>query len=258
MIFKEELLRNDYSYEEAKLLQLKYKQIIECEQENSFIKNLEDIKSVVGVDISYYKRGNDEFGVACAVAWNVEEQRVEKKAFVQDIINFSYKPGFLGFRECKLMAKSISRLSFIPDLIMCDGHGIIHPRNFGEAVQLGYALNIPCIGVAKKPYIGYSKWKKMERCKSNITPIWTNKPKSKTNGHRNDLLGYAVCLNEGSKPVFISVGYKINIENALTICLATSHDHRQPEPLYLADYLSRREVKKYLSKLKLEYDIKIV
>lgn len=257
MIFKEELLRNDYSIEEARLLQLKYKKVIENEQDISYIKNIEDIKSVVGVDISYYKSGSNEFGVACAVSWNVEEQIVEKKAFVQDIINFSYKPGFLGFRECNLLAKSISKLSYDPDLIMCDGHGIVHPRNFGEAVHLGYSLNIPCIGVAKNPYIGYSKWKKMERYKSNTTPIWATKSKPNTINPRNDLLGYAVCLNDKSKPVFISVGYQVTLDTAVAICLATSLGHRQPEPLYIADRLSRGEVHKFLSKLKQEYDFKV-
>ena len=257
MIFKDELLRNDLSIEEAKLLQQKYNQIVEDEQDNSFIKDVEEIKTVVGVDISYYKSGAKEFGVACAVAWNVEEQIVEKKAFVQDIINFSYKSEFLGFRECNLLAKSISKLSYNPDLIMCDGHGIVHPRNFGEAVQLGYSLNIPCIGVAKNPYIGFSKWKRMERYKSNSTPIWAMKPKSKTTSPQNDLLGYAVCLNDESKPVFISVEYKITLDTAVAICLATSLGHRQPEPLFLADHLSRGEVHKFLSKLKQEYDFKV-
>ena len=70
-------------------------------------------------------------------------------------------------------------------------------------------------------------------------------------------MGYAVCLNDRSKPVFISVGYKITIDNALEICLATSLDHRQPEPLFLADRLSKGEVKKKVSKLKQEYDFKV-
>jgi deoxyribonuclease V len=257
MISKEELLRSDYSFEEAKLLQLKYKKIIESEQDKSQIRNIEDIKSVVGVDISYYKSERNEFGVACAVAWNVEKEIVEKKALVQDSINFPYKPGFLGFRECGLIAKSISKLSYIPDLIMCDGHGIIHPRNFGEAVQLGYSLNVPCIGVAKSPYIGYSKWKRIERQKSNFTPIWAEKVKSEVGIGKSDLIGYAVCLNDGSKPVFISVGYMITLDTALAICLTTSQGHRQPEPLHMADHLSRGEVKKYLSKLKQEYDFKV-
>ena len=57
--------------------------------------------------------------------------------------------------------------------------------------------------------------------------------------------------------IFISEGYRINLDTALAICLTTSQNHRQPEPLYMADHLSRGEVKKYLSKLKQEYDFKV-
>jgi deoxyribonuclease V len=256
MTFKDELLRS-YSIEEATLLQIKYQQVIDNEKKNSYIKNIEDIKSVVGVDISYYKRESSEFGVACGVLWNVKEQIVEKKSFVNDIINFSYKPGFLGFRECHLLARAISKLSNIPDLIICDGHGIIHPRRFGLAVHLGFALDIPCIGVAKNPYIGYSKWKNIKRNKGNKAPIWAKKKLDLKENPQDDLLGYAVCLNDKSKPVFISVGYKITLDLAVDICLTISLNHRQPEPLFMADHLSRGEVKKFLSKLKQEYDFKV-
>lgn len=250
MLYKEKLLEDDYSLAEAKCLQSKYREIIESEQEASNKITVGDIKSVVGVDITYYNIGRMEVGVACAVLWNVKKKLIEQKSFTQDIVKFPYKPGFLGFRECGLLAKSISKLSTTPDLVMCDGHGIIHPRKFGEAVQLGYSLDIPSVGVAKNPYIGYSKWKKIERKKSNMTPIWANK------GQTN-VLGYAVCLNDRSKPVFISVGYKITIDIAIEICLSTSLGHRQPEPLFLADHLSRREVKKKTLKLNQEYDFKV-
>ena len=256
MLFKEELLKDTYSMQEAKQLQLKYQRIIDKDKVDFLINKVEDVKTVVGVDISYYRKEKLEFGVACAVLWNVEEELIEKKAFFHDIVKFPYKPGFLGFRECRLLAKVISKLSSIPDLIMCDGHGIIHPRNFGEAVQLGFALNIPCIGIAKNPYIGYSNWKKMERNRGNKTPIIAKKERSQKEDPR-DLLGYAVCLNDKSKPIFISVGYKITLDTALDICLATSQNHRQPEPLYLADHISRGEVSKFLSKLKQEYDFKV-
>ncbi|MFX1374654.1 MAG: endonuclease V [Promethearchaeota archaeon] len=257
MTSREELLRDDYSLQEAEKLQIKYQKIIEAEQESSRIKNAKDINSIVGVDVSYFNIGRNEFGIACAILWNIEKGIVEGKTFTQDNINFSYKSGFLGFRECRLIAKTISKLSSIPDLVMCDGHGKIHPRNFGEAVQLGYSLNIPSIGIAKNPYVGYSKWKKIERKKGNYASIWARKMKPDTDLAQNDLLGYAACLNDRSKPVFISVGYKITLDTALAICLSTSQGHRQPEPLYLADKLSRREVKKRLSKLKQRYDIKL-
>ncbi|MFW9864837.1 MAG: endonuclease V [Candidatus Thorarchaeota archaeon] len=252
-----ELLRDDYSLAQAKSLQEKYKQIIHSNQEPNQVKNIKDVKTIVGVDISYYRRGNTEYGIGCAVLWDIEEETIENEAFYRNTINFPYKTGFLGFRECRILAKSILKLPTSPDLIMCDGHGIIHPRKFGEAVQLGFSLNIPSIGVAKKPYIGYSKWKKLTRFKGNTTPILANSPNSKKKDGDNELLGYAVCLNDGSKPVFISSGYITTIDAAIEICLATSKGHRQPEPLFMADQLSKKRVKRDLPKLKQEYDFKV-
>ena len=62
----------------------------------------------------------------------------------------------------------------------------------------------------------------------------------------NELLGYMVCLDDGSKPVFISEGYKTNLDIALKVCFRATIGHRQPEPLYLADYFSRKEVNNYI------------
>lgn len=125
---------------------------------------------------------------------------------------------------------------------MCDGHGKIHPKRFGEAVHIGYALDIPSIGIAKNPFIGYSEWHKIDKNKGNRTPIWARDPETMTEKQQNELLGHAVCLNDGSKPVFISEGYKTNLDVALKVCLDTTIGHRQPEPLYLADNLSRKEI----------------
>lgn len=241
----QELLRDDYSFEQAKSIQVKYQNLIKLLPENNFISSIEAINTIVGVDISYYKKENFEYGVACAVVWNLEHKREESHYLSSDRIKIPYKPGFLGFRECKILAQVISKLPNKPDLIMCDGHGRIHPRRFGEAVHLGYALNIPSIGIAKNPFIGYSEWHKIEKNKGNSAPIWAEDPKIITKKQQNELLGYAVCLNDDSKLVFISEGYKTNLNIALKVCLGTTIGHRQPEPLYLADFLSRKEVKNY-------------
>lgn len=245
MLINQELLKDDYSFEQAESIQIKYQNIINQLPKNNYDTNIESIESIVGVDISYYEKGNYEYGVACAVVWNLNQEKKESHYFTQEHINLSYKPGFLGFRECKILAKVISQLPNKPDLIMCDGHGKIHPRRFGEAVHLGFALNISSIGIAKNPFIGYSDWQKIERIKGKKAPIWANNPKTQVKKQSNELLGYAVCLNDGSKPVFISEGYKITLDNALKICLNTGKGHRQPEPVYLADCLSKKEVKKY-------------
>ncbi|MFX0083917.1 MAG: endonuclease V [Candidatus Hodarchaeota archaeon] len=246
MTFKEELLGNNYSFEQAELIQIKYQNLINIISKDD-IDNIKLIKTIVGVDISYYHDGDKEYGVACAVLWNIEHDIKEEHNFARDLINFPYKPGFLGFRECKLLTKAISKLPIQPDLIMCDGHGKIHPRRFGEAVHLGFALNIPTIGIAKNPFIGYFNKNGIKKTKGFKIPVWAKNPENISKTSLNDLLGYAICLNDGSKPVYISVGYKTTIEIALKISLITAKGHRQPEPLYLADRLSKQKAKSYTS-----------
>ena len=246
MIYKEELLRNNYSFEQAELIQIKYQNKIKSIRKEDNI-DVKSIKTIAGVDISYFYDGDKENGVACAVLWNLEKKKEEKHCFAQDLIKFPYKSGFLGFRECKLLFKAIAKLPNSPDLIMCDGHGKIHPRRFGEAVHLGFALNIPTIGIAKSPYVGYFNKNEIQKNKGNKTPVWAKDPENVDGNSSNELLGYAICLNDGSKPVFMSVGYKIIIDIALKICLITTKGHRQPEPLYLADHLSRERTRSYMS-----------
>lgn len=235
-----ELLQTGLSLEEAKAIQEKYSQKLK-NQKPELQQDIR-IQWVVGVDISYYDERNEEWGIACAVLWNLNANIMEHHRYVKDIINFPYKPGFLGFRECNIIAKAIELLPETPDIVMCDGHGIIHPKRFGEAVQLGLALNIPTFGVAKSPYIGFSEWKKLKRKRSNKTPIWVSSPQ-KSEDKSPELLGYAVCLNDGMKPVFISIGYKTNLKVAIETALRTTLRHRQPEPLYLSDKLSKQSIR---------------
>jgi deoxyribonuclease V len=239
-----ELLDDRYSKEKARKLQLKYLSKVQ----NAILlklklQDLTKIKLIAGVDISYFSKKNQEFGIACSVLWDLRANKVIEKQFAQGKIDFPYIAGYLGFRECKLLAKVIGKLKNTFDVVMCDGHGKIHPRRFGEAVQLGIALDIPTIGVAKSPYIGHSDWKKLERKKGNKTPVLKKNLKQEKKS-RQELLGYAICLRDGSKPVFISEGYKIDIHLALEIALnASKKHHRLPEPLFLADHLSQRKIR---------------
>ncbi|MFX0024137.1 MAG: endonuclease V [Candidatus Hermodarchaeota archaeon] len=241
----EELLNDDYSIEQAEELQIKYQNLLNHLPENKFELNLKAIKNIVGLDISYFKKESKEYGVACAVVWNFKQKMMESYYLTKGFIKFPYKPGFLGFRECKLLATVISRLPNKPDLIICDGHGKIHPKKFGEAVHLGLALDIPSIGVAKNPFCGYYNSQKIQYIKGDKTPIWEVDPKLNVEAISNELLGYAICLNNNLKPVFISVGYKISLDTAINVCLELTNKHRLPEPLFLADKLSRKEVINY-------------
>ena len=242
-LMQHELLQSNLSIDDAETLQKKYSIVLKKQQQEIIkITNIKQAKWVVGVDISYYEEGNEEWGVSCAVLWNLAEKKMETHCFAENIIKFPYKPGFLGFRESNLLAQAIKKLPETPDIIMCDGHGIIHPKRFGEAVQLGLALDVPTFGVAKNPFIGYSEWKTLKREKGKKVPVWAYDPKKATDSPQ-ELLGNAVCLNDSMKPIFISVGYKTILDLSIKVALKTTKNHRQPEPLYLADYFSRRKIK---------------
>lgn len=232
-----ELLKQVNNTKEAEKIQEKYGKIIETSNLNAKdLPSWESINYIAAIDISYFNREKVEFGVACAVLWDFKLNKIAQQAVFHDMINFPYLPGLLGFREVPLMVKTLQKITIKPDLIICDGHGIIHPRRFGEATHIGNALNTPSIGIAKNPLVGKSNWKSLKRRKGEKTPILEDE----------DVLGYAICLANNKKPVFISIGYKIEIELAIKVALYLSKEHKQPEPLYLADKISRENIKSIL------------
>ena len=227
-----DLIGQVFDLMDAEKIQIKYSKLLNNEESESL--NLESwhyINYIAAVDITYFLKDEIEYGIACAVLWDFRSNQLAEVQFCKDQITFPYIPGYLGFREVPLMVKSLQKLTLKPNIIMCDGHGIIHPRRFGEATHLGLSLNIPTLGVAKNPFVGNSNWKTIERKKGKRTPIL----------EKNQLLGYAICLGDDLKPVFISTGFRIGIDLSIKIALYLSKNHRQPEPLYLADRFSRKE-----------------
>jgi len=235
-----ELIKEINSIEAARDLQLKYRKSLYTMESGSAetMFNIDKINLIAGIDVSYFVQDNEEWGIACVMLWDLMTFKVVQRTFYQDKVSFPYKLGFLGFREVPLMAKAILKLSTKPDIILTDGHGIIHPYRFGEAVHLGYALNIPSIGIAKKPFIGFIENDTEFKTKGLKSPIWDSK---KIN--ERELLGYKICLSDGLKAVYLSIGYKINIELALELALRTSTSHKQPEPLFLAHYFATEKIR---------------
>ncbi len=235
-ILSHELLQEDISYEQAIELQKKWRKIMFEKQRDKKkywnFTNEDNIRYIAGVDISYAKLKESKIGVACAILWDLnQDQMVEYELIVGEVV-FPYISGLLGFRESKLITKTILKLSFLPDLIICDGHGLIHPRRFGEAVQLGAILEIPTFGVAKTHFIGNSNWQTMERKRGNQTPV----------RDKEEILGYAICSNKNCKPIFVSEGYLIQIDLAIKLTLKMTKNHRIPEPIFLADQISRKKL----------------
>lgn len=235
------LLQDNYSIDQAEALQLEWVQKLDKMEKNPNLKlNMDDLRWVAAVDISFPKIKNPNWGLACAVLWDYKTNQKVSHELVKGGLNFQYIPGFLGFRENKLIAQAVLKLPEKPDVIICDGHGIAHPRKFGEAVHLGIALKIPSFGVAKNPFYGRSNWKNLQRKKGNMTSILSDEHNQIFNNPQ-EIIGRSICLADDRKPVFISKGFAISLEDAVKISLDTTFEHRQPEPLFLADHISREK-----------------
>jgi deoxyribonuclease V len=138
-----------------------------------------------------------------------------------------YRPGLFALRELPPLRAALDRLTASPELLVVDGHGIAHPRRLGLASHLGVVTGLPTIGVAK-------------------TPLGRYAPPAPERGATSPLLvdgeqvGAALRTQYGVKPVFVSIGHRIDLDSACRYVLALAPDHRLPETTRLADRLARR------------------
>ena len=194
----DELLKYPASEQDAIEIQQRWVEFIKKENAPNIL--LEDISIVAGVDLSYVKEGESEYGIACAVLWDVQKKKEISHKFAIEEVKFPYISGLLAFREIRIATKTLENLFQIPDIIMFDGHGLAHPRRFGAAVAIGVAMNIPSIGIAKNPIYATTDWKTIERRQEAKLPVVLD----------GDLVGYVIVLKDNASPVFISAGYKID------------------------------------------------
>jgi deoxyribonuclease V len=175
---------------------------------------------VAGVDISVNRWAKT--GTAAVVVLSHPELEVVEIRTVTDKIGFPYVPGLLSFREAPLILKACESLTTVPGLLMVDGQGIAHPRRLGLASHLGLCLDIPSIGCAKS-----------RLCGEHAEP--GNEPGDYAElTDKDEIIGAVLRTRAGVKPLYISVGHKIDLATAISRVLACCRGYRLPEPTRLA------------------------
>jgi deoxyribonuclease V len=142
-------------------------------------------------------------------------------------LSFPYVPGFLAFREGPAIIAAIKKLFHIPDLILVDGQGIAHPRQFGLASYIGVRLDIPTIGCAKSRLIG--DYKEPGNKKGSWSPL----------GLGDDIVGAVLRTKDNVRPLFISPGHRTDVKSAILLTLSCLGNYRIPEPIRCADIHSK-------------------
>lgn len=178
------------------------------------------LRFIAGVDISVKKEAGTATGAVVVLKYP-ELGVVETKA-VGGKLDFPYIPGLLSFRESPLILAACEELTAVPDLILVDGQGIAHPRRMGLASHLGLFLNTPTIGCAKSLLCGQHE-------------VPGEAPGSYAEiVDRGEVIGAALRTKLGVKPVYVSIGHKINLESAIYWVLKCCRGYRLPEPSRLA------------------------
>ncbi len=181
---------------------------------------------IAGVDIAAGK--TQGMATAAIVVLSYPELRVVETKVAQGRLDFPYIPGLLSFRESPLILAACENLSVIPDLVLVDGQGVAHPRRFGIACHLGLFLDRPTIGCAKSLLCGSHKMPGAEV--GSYAEI--------TDG--GETIGVALRTRPGVKPVYVSIGHKVDLEAATYLVLKCCRGYRLPEPLRLAHQAAGR------------------
>ena len=171
--------------------------------------------------------------IAVAVLFTYPELEFLEKRFALVPLLFPYVPGYLTFREGPGALKAIGQLQNQPDLILFDGQGIAHPRGMGIASHLGVLLDIPSVGSAKSRLVG--DYDEPGPGKGDYTPLV----------YRGKTIGTVLRTRQKVKPVFVSPGHRIDIEGSIRIILNCTQKYRLPEPIRMADSLTKK-IKKLL------------
>lgn len=186
------------------------------------------VRYVGGVDVAYTQK----LSISVAIVLDYKSLSIiESKATCTETV-IPYVPTLLAFREIHPTISAIQKLRLQPDVILVDGHGVMHPHRFGLASHLGVLLSRSTIGIAKNPLIG----KVGRHNEAGWAPIIDD----------GEVIGVELVTRKGSKPVYLSIGHMTSLSRAIEIVKNCTSSYRIPEPLRLAHIKTLEERRRIL------------
>jgi deoxyribonuclease V len=181
------------------------------------------VRTVAGLDVAY---DGDRLAAAIVVL-DAADLSVRDTAVARGTPAFPYVPGLFAFREIPALLDALAKLTVRPDVLICDGHGLAHPRRFGLAAHLGVLTDLPSFGVGKTRLIG--DW----------APVGDNRGDRSALIDAGETVGAVLRTQKGVKPVFVSVGHRMDLDSACDLTIALSPRYRLPESTRAADRACR-------------------
>jgi deoxyribonuclease V len=184
-----------------------------------------EVQRVAGIDVSI-KKGTARAAVAVLSYPSLEPLDV---VLAKVPVSFPYVPGLLTFREGPVVLAALARLRVEPDVLIFDGQGTAHPRRLGIATHVGVLVDRPSIGCAKSRLWGKHQEPGPE--KGDYALLYDGE----------EVIGAVVRTRTGVKPVYVSVGHRIDLPSAIEYVLGCCKRFRLPETTRLAHRLAGGE-----------------
>ncbi|MGA3283949.1 MAG: endonuclease V [Verrucomicrobiota bacterium] len=176
---------------------------------------------VAGADCAFSDDKQTIF--AAAVIYDRETQCIIEVAHATRSAEFPYVPGFLSFREGPAVMQAVCALRHEFGAILFDGQGFAHPRRCGIASHLAIQLDKPGVGVAKSRLMG--TFGKLASNAGATAPLKDG----------DEQIGVVLRTQKGIRPVFVSIGHRMDLASAIKLVLACCTRYRIPEPTRQAD-----------------------
>lgn len=184
--------------------------------------SLAGVRRIAALDASH--KGGKPL-LAVAVLYHLEKGPLFLgKGLLPEAELFPYIPGLLSFREAPAYLEALKALPEAPEALLVDGQGIAHPRGLGIASHLGVHLGLPSIGVAKSLLFGRPEGPLPQGAGSAVRLL---APDGRP-------IGYAYRSRTGVRPLYVSPGHRVGLEEALALVKGLPTRFRLPEPLRLA------------------------
>lgn len=212
---------HDWNLSPAQAIEIQKQLRYEVETQDRF---KQPIKTVAGIDLGYDVKNDTSRAVVVVLSF--PELELIEMSEAKLPIQFPYVPGLLSFRETPVAVKALEKLQNAPDVILCDGQGLAHPRRFGIACHIGVLADVPTIGVAKSLLVG--KFENLGEERGSVAPLI----------HKNEQVGVALRTKNKVQPVFVSVGHRVSLETATDLVLQCAPKYRLPETTRLADRMA--------------------
>ncbi len=181
-------------------------------------------KTIAGVDVGFEDGGRTTRAAVAVLAFPSLQPLAS--SVIRQPTRFPYIPGLLSFRELPAILEALGRLAIPPDLLLCDGQGLAHPRRFGLACHLGVLTDIPAIGVGKTRLIGVHD--EVPAARGSWVPLRDGE----------EVIGAVVRSRRGVKPIYVSIGHRVSLQTAIDYVLAACTRYKLPETTRAAHRLA--------------------